>query len=314
MAKYLVTGGSGFLGANLVRTLVEKNHEVFITAEQNDTLWRLQDIRDSLQIHFCDITNENEVTTLIRNIRPTIIVHLAAMGVRPESGFNKDIFLTNFLGTTYLLNACKKIGFDCFINIGSAVEYGDTKKELIETCPLNPLEDYGISKTASTLYCQKEAIIHKLPIYTARLFCVYGDYELPYRLIPSILLNGIQKKQINLSSPHYVRDFIYVEDIVSCLLSLIEIKPKNSFTFNVGTGIQSTIQNVVSTTQELFTHPLQIQWDQTTPRPWEYQNSKADMSKTKEHLHWLPRFTLKQGIAKTLEWLKENLQIYEVHE
>jgi nucleoside-diphosphate-sugar epimerase len=311
MTKYLVTGGAGFIGSNIVRKLVQQNKKVCIFVEKNSNLWRLQNIISFIEIVEIDITNEQQVFLEIKKIKPNIIFHLAAVGIKPFKIFQKKLFDVNFYGTINLLNACKEIDLECFVNTGSAVEYGRTDLELTEDLPVAPTEDYGISKAAGSLYCLKEATINNLPIYTARLFCAYGDYEEPHRLIPSILINGLKNQTINLSSPHFVRDFIYIEDIVNFYLTLAHKKPNKNFIFNVGTGIQYSIENIVTEAQKHFDYKLKIQWNETTPRNWEFKNWKASIDLSKKILDWKPEYSLNDGIKKSFKWFNKNLNLYD---
>ena len=308
---YLVTGGAGFIGSNIVRKLVSLNKKVVVFTENHANLWRLQDVLKNIEVVDVDITIEKDVFAAIKKIKPNVIFHLAAIGVQPHTGFKKQVFDVNFFGTINLINACKTINFDCFIHTGSAVEYGQTTKKLTENLPLHPYEDYGVSKAATTLFCLKEALAHNLPIYTVRPFCVYGEYEMSYRLVPSIFLNGIQKKLIHLSEPHFVRDFIYVQDVVNFYLTLAEKRPSSHFVFNIGTGIQHSINDVVIAAQKLFEYPLKIAWNSTKPRPWEFENSCAQISLAKKVLNWEPKYSLEQGIKKSFHWFNTHIDLYK---
>jgi len=192
MKKYLVTGGNGFIGANLVRTLLKKNKPVLVLTEPNPNLWRLQDIIHEIGIIECDITDYKKINLIIATIKPSIIFHLAALGVKPNNDGIKKLFDVNFHGTVNLLEACKKTGFECFVATGTASEYGNTNEKLTETLLVAPQDDYSISKAATTLYCQKEARINNLPVYVIRPFCAYGDFEPPHRLIPTIIRGHLE--------------------------------------------------------------------------------------------------------------------------
>ena len=124
MTRYLVTGGTGFIGANLVHRLVSENKEVFVLSEENSDTWRLQSILSSCVVHKTSLTQFEKIKVLIKSIKPDVIFHLAAYGGLPNQKDQKEIFDVNFSGTVNLLNACKAAGFDCFINTGSSSEYG----------------------------------------------------------------------------------------------------------------------------------------------------------------------------------------------
>ena len=114
-----------------------------------------------------------------------------------------------------MVNECKKFKFNVFINAGSNSEYGFRKEKMNENDLVKPNSDYAVFKSASTLFCQQESIINKLPIITVRPFHVYGPYEEPTRLIPTLIRNLLKNKDSRLVSPDIVRDLIFV-DALEC--------------------------------------------------------------------------------------------------
>jgi nucleoside-diphosphate-sugar epimerase len=143
---------------------------------------------------------------------------------------------------------------------------------------------------------------------------VYGDFEMSRRLIPSILINSIRNESVNLSSPECIRDFIYVEDVVDFYLKLAEKRPQHDFVFNIGTGVQSNIQNVVEIVQRIIGKRLDIRWGTQISRPWEPKVWQACIEKAKKVLEWQPKYSLEHGLQKALEWFKRNLNLYEQRE
>lgn len=310
MKKVLVTGGSGFIGSNLIRSLLGPEHDIYLLVQPNDTLWRIKDIADKITVFYIGLTEFSTINTVISVIKPDIIFHLASFGGMPYETDPKSIFDVNFYGTLNLLNACKKVGFECFINTGSSSEYGKKNIPMHEDLVLEPISDYAVSKAASTQFCLKEALFNNLPIYTVRPFSVYGDAELHTRLIPTIALSLVCNEPLQLSSPRLVRDFIYIDDMLSLLHAVAEKKPKNHFIFNAGSGIQSSIQDAVNAAQLLRAVPVEVEWGKHTPRPWEPTHWVADITRSQKILGWTPRFTLTAGLEKTVIWFKNNLHLY----
>ena len=312
----LITGGAGFIGANLVRKLItQKENSIHIVTEKNSSLWRLGDILSSLAVHEIDLTDFEQIRTLVHAIKPSIIFHLAAYGGMCTQSEQKQIFDVNFYGTVNLLNACKDVGFECFINTGSSSEYGMQDEPMKETLALEPVSDYAVAKAAATQFCLKEARFNKLPIYTIRPFSVYGDYEMPKRLIPTIIVQALQGQPIQLSSPHFVRDYIYISDMVNLYLMLAEQKPNKTsdkpYIFNGGTGVQSSIQDVVTTVQKLVSKKLDVVWGASEPRPWEPKAWRADITHANTLLGWQPVFTLEDGLKVSLAWFEKNMTQYK---
>jgi len=316
MHTYLLTGGNGFIGSHLVRKLVEQKQKVHIIIEKNSDMWRLHDLIQHVTMHEIDLTDFATITKIVSLIRPEVIFHLASYGGMPFQLDQKTIFNVNFHGTVNLINACKSVGFLCFINTGSSSEYGMKSTPMHEQDVLEPVSDYAVSKAAATQFCLKEALFHKLPIYTVRPFSVYGNYEMETRLIPTILINTINNKEMKLSSPHFVRDFIFIEDMTKIYFDIVEKMPTENHIFNAGSGNQSTIANVLASVQSLWPQQLKISWGMSEPRPWEPKHWKASIQTAQTVLGWKPQNTLREGLRKTLKWFEKNQDLYpkQVHE
>ena len=178
MKKVLITGGAGFIGANAVRAFLNLGNEVHVLEYPGCNLWRLEDIRERIDIHEIDITNYQQVEGFIKNLKPDIILHFAAYGAyqRTQQDVEQTID-TNLLGTINLVNACSTVGFEAFIYTGSSSEYGIKEKLMKESDALEANNLYGMTKAAATLYCQNAAKKQKLPIVIIRPFAVYGPFE-----------------------------------------------------------------------------------------------------------------------------------------
>jgi nucleoside-diphosphate-sugar epimerase len=113
-----------------------------------------------------------------------------------------------------------------------------------------------------------------------------------------------------LSSPHNVRDFLYIKDMVSLYFAIAKQLPTSAYVFNAGTGRQCSVQEVVSTVAALLGRPLDVQWGQAASRPWEPTSWQADNSLAKQILQWEPRYYLEQGLAASIAWFKNNSSFY----
>jgi len=309
--KYLVTGGAGFIGANLVRRLVQQQVDVHIFATEQESLWRLHGIEEYVTVHRVDLCDYKKVQQLIEQTCPTTIFHLASYGGMPDQLDQKAIFDVNFFGTVNLFNACKNFGFDCFVNTGSSSEYGMKQGPMCEDDVLEPVSDYAVAKAAATQFCLKEALKEKLPVYTIRPFSVYGPYEMKTRLIPTVLLGALEQKELHLSSPGCVRDFVYVDDVVDMYMMVAQQKPRSEFIFNAGSGRELSVGDVVTTVQDIIQKTCLVAWGRHQKRPWEPEHWVASVERAHSVLGWRPRYTLAQGLHTSLIWFEHNRHLYE---
>ncbi len=310
--RVLITGGGGFIGANFARRFSELGYKVYIV-KQSTNIWRLIEIKRQIKIYYIDLRDYNRLESFILKIRPKIILHFATYGAYPQKQQDaKKIIDTNLIGTINLVNACKKIKFDCFINTGSSSEYGIKNKSMKETDLLEPNNLYGITKAAATMHCQYMSKKYDLPIVTLRLFSVYGYFEEKERLIPTIIKSCLENKKLKLSSANSVRDFIFIEDIIDAYLKAISnIQKIKGEIFNVGSGKQSTVNEIVNAIKEITHSTIKPQYGRIEMAQYEPKNWIADISKIKNKLGWQPKYNLRKGLEKNIEWFKKNFYVYE---
>lgn len=279
--KCLVTGATGFVGANLVRTLLQHRNEVYIIARESSDNWRISAIQDRLTICYGDLTNRDDVFRFVAIIRPDIIFHVAAYGGFPNQ-LNKDIMIdSNLIGVMNLLDAAVEYDVSRFINTGSSSEYGMKNEPMKEDDVCAPLNFYGVTKLAATHYCTMIGKTLHYPVCTLRLFSPYGEFEDSSRLYPSIKNALIKGERPRLSKPDSVRDFIPIEKVSEVYIKIPTAKYKAGDIINVGSGKQQTIQEFyykVARTMGISLEPI---WSEAPPREFEPERWEADISKLK---------------------------------
>lgn len=307
--KVLVTGATGFVGACLVRHLVKTGSDVHIFSRKESNKWRIVDILNQLTDHEVDLRKSSSVEHAVMAIRPKIIYHLATYGGFADQRDADAIFESNFMGTVNLLRSCEKTGFDCFVNTGSSSEYGIKSKPMEESDVLEPLGDYGVSKAASTLYCKSEAIGKRLPIVTLRLFSPFGPWDDPKRLIPYVIKSFLRGDRPELSTPQSVRDFVFIDDIIAAYSAVVK-KPFSGEAFNIGSGNQTAIGDVASALQDIVGIGLTPLWKTREPQRPEPSMWVANIRKAETKLGWQPSITLRDGLERTVAWMRNNLGFY----
>ena len=198
MSKIIVTGASGFVGANLVKKIMNKNEIHIFTRKESDT-WRLNDIKSEINVQTINFENKNKIQSVVNKIKPDYVFHLATYGGYPFQQDVNTIVDSNIQNSIYLMQSLSEYGrLEKFINIGSSSEYGPKTKPMKEIDLASPIFPYGIAKLTQTNFAKYFFIKNGLPSVTLRLFSVYGPLEEPGRLIydimTSVYRNWHQKK------------------------------------------------------------------------------------------------------------------------
>jgi len=310
--KILVTGATGFIGANLLHHLANLGLKPYVMLRNKSNTWRINDIINGLRLSNVDISDREAVTSAIKEIKPHVIFHMATYGGYVTQIDHDLTVRTNYLGTVNLLNACKASGFELFINTGSSSEYGIKSDPMKETDALDPVTEYGAIKAAASLYCQAMAKKEALPVVTLRIFSPYGYFEGPERLIPSVIRSCLRGEDPKLSNVESVRDFIFIEDVIDAFMKVINAKERAiGEVFNVGGGIQYSVGDVVNNIISLTGANVTPCWGsvpnpRNEPKCWQ-----ADILKAKIELKWSPVIPLTEGLKKTILWFRKNEVLYK---
>ena len=301
MKKVLVTGAYGFIGSNLARRLIRNGCDVHVISRKETNRWRVHNL--DFQDHTCDLRDSAQVDILVKEIRPDTVYHLAAYGCYPT--FQQDlntIVQTNIMGALNLFSALSKTNYEVLINTGSSSEYGLKSRLMSENDLLEPTNAYGVSKAAITLLCK----VLGRSIVTIRPFSVYGYYEEPTRLIPYVITSCLRSKELKLTKGKQTRDFIFIEDIVDAYIKAGTTPKARGEILNIGSGTQHTVEETVLKIVQLCNKDVGMDWGALTYREGEANCWVADITKAKRVLDWEPKYTLEQGLGKTVKWFIEG--------
>ena len=303
----LVTGGTGFIGANLVRFLINNGDRVNILVRKGGSLWRIQDIRDKVIIHESPLLDYKMLSTLLKKISPQWIFHLATYGSYPSQQDLKQMLEVNTDGTANLLLSTLNIPYESLVVTGSSSEYGKKDKPMNEYDYLDPNNFYAATKASQTHLCTTFSSVHHKPVAILRLFSVYGAFEEKGRLVRSVIESAIQNKPILLSTGKEARDFIYVEDVVDALISTAKLTHKRKGEIiNIGSGTQYTTKDLVEMVTKLSNSKSRIILGAYPGRPWDVTKWVADTGKATSLLNWKPMYNLEEGLKKTIAWYRNQ--------
>lgn len=308
-----ITGGTGFVGANIARRLVEQGEEVHLLARSGASFWRLEDIKQRLTIHEGDLNDPTSLTAALQAAKPEVVYHLAAYGAYHDQSDPAKILRTNLFGTLNLLQAAKTAGVKMLVNAGSSSEYGTKDHPMSEEGLIEPNSYYAIGKAAQTHLCQHVSRTEGLPTITLRLFAVYGPYEDPNRLIPTLITRALAGEDLPLAAPETPRDYIYIDDVVDAFLAAAKRSDFSGQIFNVGTGHQSLLRDPVEMILALTGSSSKTLWGTYPARPFDPTVWVADTNRLQDVLKIKPRYDLHTGLEKHIAWQREHATIAQPH-
>ena len=303
MVKILITGAAGFIGANLTRKLIKTGNEINILIKEASNLWRINDIVSNCNVHKIDLKKVDDVRNAVKKINPELVYHCAGHGIYPSQKDSAEIFSTNILGTFNLLNALNENNnLRRLVNLGSFFEYS-----------INPIDPYTISKITQTKLAEYFFKEKKLPITTLRLFTPYGKFDSPGRLICDLMIALIRNKPLEIFSKHTKRDFIHIDDVITALETASQQLGIDGEIIDIGTGNEVSVEEIVNISNQLSDNELVINWNDTKQREVDILDENIFLGRQQiQKLNWKPSTSLEDGLQRTIEWYKENINLYNI--
>lgn len=315
--KIAVTGGAGFIGSNFIFHMLKAHPEDRVICLDKLTyagnLSTLASVMDNPNFRFVklDICDREGVYKLFEEEHPDMVVNFAAESHVDRSIENPEIFLqTNIIGTSVLMDACRKYGIQRYHQVSTDEVYGDLTLDrpnlfFTETTPIHTSSPYSSSKAGADLLVLAYHRTYGLPVTISRCSNNYGPYHFPEKLIPLMIINALHDKPLPVYGDGLnVRDWLYVEDHCRAI-DLILQKGKVGEIYNVGghnemrnIDIVKLICKELGKPERLITH--------VTDRKGHDRRYAIDPTKIYNELEWLPETKFADGIKKTIKWYLEN--------
>jgi UDP-glucose 4-epimerase len=311
MNKYVVTGGAGFIGSSLVRGLLAAGAGR-VTVVDNLHTGReenLEEVRASVDLERTDIRNYADLAAILRGAE--IVFHLAAIPSVPRSISDPvPSHEVNVDGTFNVLRACAEGGVRRVVYAASSSAYGGSEVlPKVETMPPDPKSPYAAQKLAGEYFARAFHLCFGLETVSLRYFNVYGprqDPSSPYSGVLSVFIRCLSER----TSPpihgdgEQSRDFTYVEDVVDLTMKAARAKGVAGGVYNAGNGGRYTLNSIWELLQSM--EGVKIPASYSPPRPGDVRHSQADTTAAARDLGLSPRFTLEEGLGRTLAWYRRS--------
>lgn len=313
----VVTGGAGFIGANLVHLLLESrpdwrvlNLDKLTYAGNLDNLKGTEG-RPNYRFEKVDIVDRGALERAFASIPQggrTLVLHLAAESHVDRSILSGLPFVeANVVGTQNLLDVCRAHGVERFVHVSTDEVYGSLGSEgfFTEDTPIQANSPYSASKAASDLLVRAAVHTHGFPASITRCSNNYGPYQFPEKLIPLMIANARESKPLPVYGDGlYVRDWLFVRDHCEALLAVLE-KGQTGEVYNIGGNNEyPNIQIVKRILAELKRPETLIQY--VKDRPGHDRRYAIDAKKIQKELGWAPRFRFEDALPMTIRWYLDN--------
>lgn len=313
----IVTGGAGFIGSNFVYYMLKKHPADRIICVDKLTyagnLETLEAAMEKKNFKFirADIADRQAVYRIFEQEKPDIVVNFAAESHVDRSIENPEIFLqTNVIGTSVLLDACRKYGIDRYHQVSTDEVYGDLPLDrpdlfFTEETNLKTSSPYSASKAGADLLVMAYHRTYKIPTTISRCSNNYGPYHFPEKLIPLMIINALSDKKLPVyGDGKNVRDWLYVEDHCRAI-DLILQKGRVGEVYNIGGHNERANIDVVKTILKELGKPEDL-IEHVTDRKGHDRRYAIDPTKIHTELGWEPETKFEDGIKKTVKWYLEH--------
>ncbi len=311
MERVLLTGATGFIGQELLKRLStgENKEKYEVHALQRYVTGRYSLDRGSTVMHYANLTDYSAIKRIIKDVLPDYVLHIAA--ISPVS-FSFDHYVevgeVDYIATTNLAETCYREvpNFKQFLFASTSETYGLTAKTkndiLTEDSMPSPNSPYAVAKAACDMYLRYMGLAYDFPYTLVRPFNTYGRKDNTHFFIERTITQMLKGESVNLGDPAAVRDWVYVDDHVDIYLKALGNKKAIGQAIQACSGKGYTTKETAEIIAKLTGYKGSINWNATPPRHLDAKVLIGDNRKAKELIGWTPKYTLEEGLKKTIEY------------
>ncbi|HZN21949.1 MAG TPA: dTDP-glucose 4,6-dehydratase [Gaiellaceae bacterium] len=317
--RLLVTGGAGFIGSNFVHYWLERYPDddvvVYDLLTYAGNRPNLAAVEDRIVFVHGDICDRELAESTLRDERVEIVVNFAAESHNSLAVVDPTrFFRTNVLGTQTLLDASRAAGVDRFHHVSTCEVYGDlaldTDEVFTEDSPYRPRTPYNASKAGADHAVRAYSETFQLPVTITNCSNNYGPYQFPEKVIPLFTTHALDDEPLPLyASVGHKREWLHVLDHCAAI-DLVLRQGREGETYNVGSGVEATIEEVADLVLELTGKPSSLKTI-VPDRPGHDRRYLLDASKIRRELGWEPEHDWREGLARTVAWYTANRAWWE---
>jgi NAD dependent epimerase/dehydratase len=316
--KVLVTGAGGFIGSHLTEQLIEygANVKAFIRYNSKNQWGWLESspYKGQIEVYTGDIRDYDSVKAAVKDTQ--VVFHLAALIGIPYSYVSPLAYIrTNIEGTYNILQAARELGAERVIHTSTSEVYGTARYAPIdENHPLQPQSPYSASKIGADNLALSYFNSFQLPVVIARPFITYGPRQSARAIIPTIITQILSgKRQIELGNLTPTRDLNFVGDTVSGFVKIAEGDGAIGEVINIGSGREIAVGDLVRLIAGLLGTEIEISQKEQRVRPEasEVERLLGDNGKIRRLTGWESEVSLEEGLGRTIEWFRGNLELYK---
>jgi UDP-glucose 4-epimerase len=302
--RILITGVSGFIGQALTKAL--SGHELFGLYERPHTMAKNREIPDDRK-YLCDLRDATQVEYVVDRVQPDIVLHLAARSEVANSFDNyREVTDINYVGTVTLAEACRKMtNLTLFVMASTMETYGHqdpANGPFTEDTPQNPMAPYAVAKMACEKYLAYMRYAYNFPSVVLRQTNSYGRHDNDFFVVERIITQMLRGDVCNLGDPDPVRNFLYIDDLVSLYAAIVD-QPQKAVgeTFVTGPANALRIDLLAETISFALGWTGKVNWHTIPRRVGEIYYLNSDPAKAESVLGWKPEVSLAEGLEQTID-------------